>query len=115
MRYILYKYTGQDYGVTSFDFSIYNAKDFTTVGGSRGVDLLKEYIHQWENAGGAPTNADGTKYIIHDDGYGHATVGYGIDIFNGGYATLFEQAGYPTSIGGEVDKDFVDALEEQKL
>lgn len=58
-------------------------------------------------------NADGTKYIIHTDGAGHPTVGYGIDIFNSGYATLFEQAGYPTNIGGEVDKDFVDAIEEE--
>ena len=114
MRYILYKYTGRDYGITDLDFSIFDAKDFTNISMS-GNKLLVEYIHYWENAGGPPTNADGTKYIIEDDGAGHPTVGYGVDIFNGGFASLFEQAGYPTNIGGEVDKEFVDALEEQEI
>lgn len=114
MRYILYKYTGKDYGVTELDFSIFNAREFKTVG-IGGNAVLIEYIHYWENGSGAPTNADGTKYIIHDDGMGHPTVGYGVDIFNGGFASLFEQAGYPTNIGGEVDKDFVDALEKQEI
>lgn len=31
MRYVLYKYTGRDYGVTSLDFSIFDAKDFKTI------------------------------------------------------------------------------------
>lgn len=31
MRYILYKYTGKDYGVTEFDFSVYDAKEFITI------------------------------------------------------------------------------------
>lgn len=114
MRYILYKYTGRDYGVTELDFNIFDAKDFNSISMS-GNKLLKEYIHYWENAGGPPTNADGTKYIIEDDGAGHPTVGYGVDIFNGGFAPLFQQAGYPTYIGGEVDKEFVDALEEQEI
>ena len=114
MRYILYKYTGRDYGVTELNFNIFNAKKFITIGSS-GSKLLVEYIHTWENASGAPTNEDGTKYIIYTDGYGNPTVGYGIDIFNGGYASLFQQAGYPTNVGGEVDKEFVDALEEQTI
>lgn len=114
MRYILFKYTGRDYGVTELDFSIFNAREFRTVG-ALGNELLTEYIHYWEHSTPPPTNADGTKYIIEDDGAGHPTVGYGIDIFNGGYASLFEQAGYPTNIGGEVDKEFVDALEKQEI
>lgn len=114
MRYILYKYTGRDYGVTSLDFSIYDIKDFKSVGGG-GSQLLKEYIHYWEHSTPPPTNADGTKYIIEDDGAGNAVVGYGIDIINGGFKDLFIQAGYPITVGGEVDKDFVDSLEEQEI
>ena len=31
MRYIMYKYTGTDYGVTSLDFSIFNIEDFSSI------------------------------------------------------------------------------------
>ena len=114
MRYILYKYTGNSYGVTELDFSIFDIKNFNaaSVGGSK---LIKDYIRHWEHSTPPPTNADGTKYIIETDGYGNPTVGYGIDIFNGGYATLFKQAGYSTEVGGEVDIEFVDALEDEKI
>lgn len=81
-----------------------------------GSSLLTEYIRQWEHGAiPPPTNADGTKYIIEDDGYGNAAVGYGVDIFNGGFADLFIENGYPTYVGGEVDIDFVDALEQQTI
>lgn len=46
MRYILYKYTGRDYGVTDFDFSIFDAKEFSTFGGIKlspfGTSLSRE-------------------------------------------------------------------------
>lgn len=89
----------------------YAEDEFTSVENS--TELLKEYIHSWE--GTPPKNADGTMYIIHNDGYGHPTVGWGVDIHNGGFTKIFEEAGYPTSIGGEVDIDFVDALEMQEI
>lgn len=114
MRYILYLYSGNDYGVTSLNFDMFASDKFISVGAS-GLGVFKEYLHTWENAGGPPTNADGTKYIIEDDGAGNPTVGYGIDIFNGGFAPLFESAGYSTQIGAEVDKEFVDSLEEQEI
>lgn len=96
---------------TDFDFSVYSENEFSTVSGTSGSELLIKYIHYWEHSTPPPTNADGTKYIIEDDGYGHPTVGYGVDIYNSGYLSLFQVAGYPTSIGGEVDKEFVDAIE----
>lgn len=114
MRYILYLYSGIDYGVTSLNFDMFASDKFISVGAS-GLGVFKEYLHTWENAGGPPTNADGTKYIIEDDGAGHPTVGYGVDIFKGGFAPLFEAAGYSTQIGAEVDKEFVDSLEEQEI
>lgn len=114
-KYLLYKATGHSYSVTEFDFSIFDPENFKTVDqGENSIDLLTEYIHYFENSN-PPTNADGTKYIIQDDGAGNPTVGYGIDIFNGGFAQEFIQAGYPTYIGGEVDKDFVDNLEKREI
>lgn len=112
MRYILGKATGNDYGITEFDFSIFDVKDFTKINNGAS-QLLKEYIHMWESGKKAATNADGTKYIIIDDGKGHATVGYGVDIKNSGYESVFIDANYPTEIGGEVPVEFVDSIEEE--
>ena len=53
--------------------------------------------------------------LLEMTGYGHPTVGAGIDIFNGGFADLFTSMGYPTDIGGLVPKDFVDNLVNQEM
>lgn len=115
MRYALYKYSGRNYGVTELDGSIYNIEEFSSIGGGSASQLLREYIREWEFGNNALTNKDGTKYIIVDDGYGNLAVGYGIDIYNGGYADLFLAAGYKIEAGAEVDVEFVDALEEQTI
>ena len=115
MRYALYKYSGRNYGVTELDGSIYNIEEFSSIGGGSASQLLREYIREWEFGNNALTNEDGTKYIIVDDGYGNLAVGYGIDIYNGGYADLFLAAGYKIELGAEVDVEFVDALEEQTI
>lgn len=47
MRYILYKYTGKNYGVTEFDFSIFDAKEFRTVGS--GSSRISEILRSYEN------------------------------------------------------------------
>ena len=113
-KYLLYKATGKDYGVKEFNFGIFDADKFNSVSLS-GKSILKEYIRYWEHSSPPPTNANGTKYIIEDDGAGNPTVGYGIDIENSGYKQLFIDAGYPTTIGGEVDIEFVDSLEDKKI
>lgn len=112
MKYILYMYSGIDYGVTDFSqLDIFYLKDFRSTGSSNS-GLLKQYIRYWENAGGAPTSSDGKNYIIETDGMGHPTVGFGVDIENSGYKYLFEEAGYSTDIDGEVPIEFVDAIED---
>ena len=113
MRYIMYKYTDIDYGVTELDLSIFEIKDFSKINRAGGLDKRKRYIRYWENAGGPPT--DGDNYIIEDDGAGHPTVGYGVDIENSGYKSKFIEAGYPTSIGGKVPIEFVNAIEDEIL
>ena len=113
-KYLMYKATNVNYGVIEFDFSVFEIEQFKQVGAG-GLNLLIEYIHYWEHSTPPPTNADGTKYIIENDGAGNAVVGYGVDIFNGGFADEFAAAGQPTNFGGEVDKEFVDALEEREI
>lgn len=117
-KYLLYKINGKDYGVTEYDFNIYEEINFVDVGNSTGAsasELLVSYIHYYEHSTPPPTNADGTKYIIEDDGAGNPVVGYGVDIYNSGYLSLFQAGGYPTNVGGEVDKAFVDELEKKAI
>lgn len=111
IKYLLYVYDGIDRGVTELDLSIYKPQEMKSATLASAV-LLKQYIRSWEHSSPPPTNADGTCYIIEDDGAGHPTVGYGVDIFNSGYSYLFEQNGYPTEIGGEVPIEFVDGIED---
>lgn len=72
-KYLLYKATGKDYGITEYDFSTFSDVSFSNVSSSSS-ELLIKYIHYWEHSSPPPTNADGTKYIIEDDGSGHPTV-----------------------------------------
>lgn len=112
-KYLIAKSNYED---VSFDFSIFDESTFNGVSTSSSgsaKSLLKEYIHSWE--GCTELSSDGTKYKIEDDGAGHPTVGWGIDIENSGYKSLFEENNYPTTIGGWVDKDFVDALEDDEI
>ena len=114
-KYLFYKVTGKNYGVTEFEFSIFDSNGFVDFDSSGSAsDLLIEYIHSWEGAN-PPTSADGTKYKIEDDGYGNLVVGYGVDIYNCGYTDLFKQAGYTLALGAEIDKDFVDSIEKMEI
>lgn len=113
-KYLLYKLTGESFGVTEFDFSIYEPGSFSSMSRGGGYDQFIRWLHAWEGMSGS-LSADGTKYIIGDDGYGNITVGYGVDIFNGGFAERFAAAGYSTSVGSEVDKEFVDNLEKEEI
>lgn len=115
-KYMTYQVTKIDEGVTDFDFDIFNYSKFEDAGSAMGgLDTFKEYLHYWENGSGAPTNADGTKYKVEDDGAGHPTVGYGVDIHNSGYLNRFIAAGYDISMGAYIDKDFVDAIEDEEI
>lgn len=95
-----------------------------------GFNDLKEYIRSFENSsmlayinGKSSYNSYVSKYITEDkkyyimqtDGYGHNTIGFGVDIFNGGFEDDFALAGYSTDIGTQVPVEFVDALEEEEL
>ena len=112
MRYVMFVLNDVDYGVKEEALQYLLADKTNSISTS---SLLKNYIRHWENASTPPTNADGTCYIIEDDGADHPTVGYGVDIENCGYKQLFIENGYPTEIGGEVPIEFVDSIEERVI
>ena len=71
MRYILYVYTGKDYGVTEFNFSLFATNTFQ----SMGMTNLSTYLRQFSHSGEAPQSADGKYYLMYGDGSGWPTIG----------------------------------------
>lgn len=112
-KYLIYKATSIDYGVVEYDFNIFNLDTFSDATATGDLATFKEYLHQWEGHEGI--SADGTKYRVGDDGAGHPTVGYGVDIYNSGYLNRFLAAGYDVSMGAYIDKDFVDTIEDEEI
>lgn len=47
MRYVMYKYTGKDYGVKELDLSIFDIRDFVTI--LTNSDSLEEILKSYEN------------------------------------------------------------------
>lgn len=114
-EYLFSRASKKNYNTNTLKFERYKPGQFKSYGSS-GMKTLKEYIHYWECGEKEPASTeDGTKYIVVTDGYGHPTVGYGVDIFNGKYEDRFIAAGYGVTVGAQVDKEFVDALEEETL
>ncbi len=48
MKYIMYKYSGNDYGVTTFNFVTFNTNTFSTLSGGTG-SAGREFLRQFEN------------------------------------------------------------------
>ena len=113
-KYLIYKATNVPWGVLEFDYAIFDLSKFNDTGSSMGgLSTFIEYLHAWE--GNTGISADGTKYRVGDDGAGHPTVGYGIDIYNSGFLDRFLAAGYDVSVGAYIDVEFVDALEKEEI
>ena len=72
-RYILYKYTGQDYGVTNFDFSLFDAKDFQAITNTQG---LGNYLLQFSDSSkNVPMSANEQYYSMRVDENGWLVIG----------------------------------------
>ena len=110
MRYLLYKATDYSYGKDEFNFEIFIKDEFKEFGSN--FNLLRAYIRSYE---GTVKSEDGTKYIVHDDGAGNPTVGYGV-LIDSSVKKELEASGFSTEIGAEIsDMELVDSLEEQEL
>lgn len=108
MRYIMYKYTDKDYGVTELDLSIFNIKDFSEVS---GVGSLKSFIRYFEG-----TREEGGQYVVYKDSAGNRTVGYGVNIEAQG-SRFIARGIDPSTLkeGDRMDNELVDSIEEEIL
>lgn len=81
MKYIMYRYSNEDFGVTSFDDAINWLKEseFSSLGSSSYTECLHKMMSSYE---GALTTRDGTKYLLLDgynnDGFHSISTAYGI-------------------------------------
>lgn len=100
MRYILGKASGNDYGVSSFDFNVFNVVSFnSTIGSTRS---LADYLRQFSHSGEAPKSSDGKYYKMYGDGAGWPTIG-NADIQWKSHASKFEIPGKVLENGTEKD------------
>ncbi len=108
MRYVMYKYTDKDYGVTELDLSIFDIKDFSEVS---GVGSLKSFIRYFEG-----TREEGGQYVVYKDSAGNRTVGYGVNIEAQG-SRFIARGIDPSTLkeGDRVDNELVDSIEEEIL
>ena len=83
MRYVIYVYTGRDFGVTdpSDLLDIFNRRQGQFSRAS-GMQQIKNFIRHFE-AGNSPPICTCCRnyYIVHNDGANNPTVGWGIDIY----------------------------------
>lgn len=112
MRYALYLYSGNDYGVTSLDGSIFEIGDFNTAT-SRSLDLAK-YLRQFSHSGEAPQSSDGKYYLMYGDGVGWPTIG-NADIQWKSHYTSFAVPGKVLENGVEKNVSDVCAYVNSKL
>lgn len=108
MRYALYKYSGNSYGVTELDFNVFDIDNFSSV---TGAAALKTFIRYWEG-----TKEEGDKYIVYLDTGGNRTVGYGVNIEAQG-SRFIAKGIDPTTIknGDRLDKEIIDSIEDEIL
>ncbi len=91
--------------------SVINVEEYVNPNNPRpSRNALVQYIIGWE--GTAKANADGTKYVVFDDGAGNPTVGHGIYIAM--HKARFSKRGVNADeinkVGAEVDKQIVDDI-----
>lgn len=88
MRYILYRYTNEDYGINDFDeiMDWINSKNFSSVGGSSLEECLHQMMASYE---GRITTSDGKKYLLlngaNNDGFDSISTAYGMMFYAKGY------------------------------
>lgn len=143
MRYLLYIYTGDDYGITDLGFEMFDEQEFIVVQQysqqSSGSALL-EFLMSWEsgavrdyiNGDSSYTNyvaryitEDKTQYICYTDGGGTRNYGFGVCHYSKGqymhtdlYAELgidITQANYNRVGISTVDVSIVDSVKQKIL
>lgn len=107
MRYVLYVYTGDDYGVKELDFNLFKPGEFTSV--SNIMTSLKSFIRYFEG-----TKEEGGQYVVYLDSGGNRTVGYGVNIEAQG-GRFIARGIDPATIkeGDKLEKELIDSIEDE--
>ena len=133
-KYLFYKTTGVDYGITEFDFSTYNPSAFieigssATLGGNVGWEFTKSYenLALWKymskntgtyNSVSKYVSEDKKSYLMFSDG--NKNFGFGLCFYNTSSGTFnhknyFSQKGIDItstqyqSIGAKIDAEIID-------
>ncbi len=74
MRYVLYVYTGEDYGVTELNSNIFESNGYLFNSATAASDLTT-YLRQFAHSNEAPQSANGQYYQMYGDGAGWPTIG----------------------------------------
>lgn len=76
MKYVLYVYTGVDYGVTELDSNIFESNGYLFNSATAASDLAT-YLRQFAHSNEAPQSADGKYYQMYsdDENAGWPTIG----------------------------------------
>lgn len=93
LKYLFYKATNNDYGVTEyeFDFTLKSVNNMNSISGMYGKDILTRFTEAWE---GTEKDADGN-YVIHRAS-SDPTIGYGINLYYN--LEHFQKAGFFTDV-----------------
>ncbi len=108
MKYVLYKMTGIDFGVTELETDIFNMSSYSPANSGRYATIT-EMIKLME--GTTALSSDGTQYRVENIGDGQRTVGPGVTLGNN--ASRFAEYGIDVSqygVGSYIDKTIVDAV-----
>lgn len=104
MKYLLYKATEINYGVTKYDFGIFKEENFNNVSGLKSG--LSTYLRQFSHSGEAAQSADGKYYLMYGDGAGWPTIG-NADLQWKSHYGKFKQSGKVLENGKEKTVDNV--------
>ena len=110
MRYILYRLTGHNYGVTTLDLNIFGTDSFT----SSSIGGLAEYLRQFSHSGEAPQSSDGKYYLMYDDTIGWPTIG-NADIQWKSHHSKFNVPGKVLENGQELEVESIETYVGTKL
>ena len=114
IKYLLYIYSGKDYGITELNLDSLFATDMKKSYSGNSLEQFLKFLHSWEGGGTIYKDANGVDcYKVQPDGGGGSAVGYGVDIATHG--AKLRNLGYDTSIGALIPVEIVDEIEKGEV
>ena len=136
IRYLLYMATGNDYGVTEFDFTEFEQSSFSNITNLSNTNILLEYLKSWENNAlwkyekgtisysnyvAKFITKDKKQYVCYTDGGNRLNFGYGMCHYYSGHynhVELYSNLGVDITkfgLGSTIDVGIVDSAKLQYI